>query len=358
MAVTLRDVAVLAGVSTITASRALNNSGYVSPPTRARVRAAADELHYVRNAVAGSLRSRKTQLFAFLTGITNPFWAAVDSAIEDAALDASYSVILCNTDENPAKEARYIELLLRMRVDGLIIAPTHDSLASLQDLGPQQLPFVLIDRQVSGVAADCVRGDSRGGAQQLTAHLLATGYREIGMITGAPTVSTAVERAAGYREALGAAGVPVDETLVRFGGYNASWGYRATQELMARRPRPDAIFAANNFLALGVLEALHTLGLRVPQDVAVVCFDDTTQPNAARFLTTVVQPAAEMGRIAVRLLLDRLAQPDKPAEDIVLPVDFIVRESCGCRPALDPGAWDGVAAPLAGRALAGGLPPT
>ena len=128
MAVTLRDVAARAGVSAITVSRALNNSGYVSQETRARVLAVADELNYVPNAVASSLRSNKTQLFALLTEITNPFWAVVERSIEDAALEAGYGVILCNTAEDESREARYIDLLMRMRVDGIIIAPTRELL--------------------------------------------------------------------------------------------------------------------------------------------------------------------------------------------------------------------------------------
>ncbi|HET7080425.1 MAG TPA: LacI family DNA-binding transcriptional regulator [Chloroflexia bacterium] len=332
MAVTLRDVAALAGVSAITASRALNNSGYVSQQTRARVLAAADQLSYVPNAVASSLRSNKTQLFAFLTDITNPFWALVERSIEDAAQEGGYSVILCNTDEDRVKEARYIDLLLRMRVDGLIIAPTRGSTGILQTLARRQLPFVLIDRLVQGVVADSVRGDSRGGAYTITQHLIATGYRRIGIISGPLTVSTAEERVAGYKQALEEAGRAPDPSLILYGQYSESWGYQATQKLMARRSCPDAIFAANNFIALGVLEALHTSGLQVPQDVAVVSFDDVTQITSTRFLTTIVQPAAEMGRIAVRLLLDRLAGPDKAPEDIVLPVELILGSSCGCDP--------------------------
>ena len=330
MPVTLRDVAARAGVSAITVSRALNNSGYVSLETRARIRLIAAELNYVPNAVASSLRSSKTRLLAFLTDITNPFWALVERSIEDVATEAGYAVILCNTAEDPAKEARYIELLQRMRVDGLILAPTHESAAILQNLGRRELPFVLIDRLVAGVIADSVRGDSRGGAYQMTTHLLATGYRRIAMISGPPTVSTAAERVAGYKQALIEAGHPVDPDLILYGPYAESWGYQAGQLLMARRLPPDALFAANNFIALGLLEALHTCGLRVPEDVAVVAFDDVTQWTSVRFLTTAIQPAQEMGRIAVRLLLDRLAQPTKPVEEIVLPVEFLVRRSCGC----------------------------
>ena len=183
MAVTLREVAARAGVSAITVSRALNNTGYVSADTRERISAAVAELNYVPNAVASSLRSNRTQLFALLlTDVTNPFWTTVARAVEDTAMDAGYAVILCNTDEDEAKEARYLDLLLRRRIDGLVIAPTEASTRILHSLEGRLVPFVLLDRLVDGVVADSVRGDSYGGAHQLTTHLLETGHRRIGMM--------------------------------------------------------------------------------------------------------------------------------------------------------------------------------
>src|SRR5438067_12566803 len=180
MATTLRDVAARAGVSAITVSRALNNTGYVSLETRERINAAVAELNYVPNAVASSLRSNKTQLLALLlTDITNPFWTTVARAVEDGAMEAGYGVILCNTDEEQAKEARYLDLLLRRRIDGLVVAPTSKSTEILQNLKHRLVPFVLVDRLVEGVIADSVRGDSRGGARQMTLHLLQTGHRRI-----------------------------------------------------------------------------------------------------------------------------------------------------------------------------------
>lgn len=329
MAVTLREVAARAGVSPITVSRALNNTGYVSQDVRARVFRAAAELNYVPNAVASSLRSNKTQLLALLAGVTNPFWASVARGIEETATEAGYGVLLCNTDDDPAKEVRYIDQLVRRRIDGLIIAATRDSASVLQDLGRHQ-PFVLIDRVVEGVEADSVRGDNRGAARRMTEHLLSTGFSRIGVITGSHNVSTAEERAEGYRAAMAQAGLPVQEEMILYGQYTENWGYQATHEFMSRPTPPDALFAANNFIALGVLEALHTLSLNVPQDVAVVCFDDTTNLPSARFLTTASQPAEQMGRIATRLLLERLAEPGKAPQDIVLPIELVVRSSCGC----------------------------
>src|SRR5690242_19812212 len=176
MTATLHDVAAKAGVSAITVSRALNNTGHVSADTRQRILDAVSELNYVPNALASSLRSQRTQLLALLlTDITNPFWTTVARGVEDAAIAAGYAVILCNTDENPAKEARYLDLLLRRRVDGLIVGPTSESAALLQNLKRRQVPFVLIDRRVGGLVADSVRGDSYSGAYQLTRHLLDTG---------------------------------------------------------------------------------------------------------------------------------------------------------------------------------------
>jgi LacI family transcriptional regulator len=331
MAVTLREVAARAGVSPITVSRALNNTGYVSQDVRERVFRAAEELGYIPNAVASSLRSSKTQLLALLAGVTNPFWASVARGIEEVATEAGYGVLLCNTDDDPAKEVRYIDQLARRRIDGLIIAATKGSASVLQRLGRHQ-PFVLIDRMVEGVEADTVRGDNSGAAYRMTQHLLSTGFSRIGVISGSHNVSTAEERVAGYRAAMAEAGVPVQEDMILCGQYTESWGYQATHELMTRPTPPDALFAANNFIALGVLEALHTLGLNVPQDVAVVCFDDTTNLPSARFLTTASQPAEQMGRMAASLLLDRLAEPGRAPRDLVLPIELVVRSSCGCAP--------------------------
>jgi len=334
MAVTLREVAARAGVSAITVSRALNNTGHVSAQTRERISAAVAELNYVPNAVASSLRSNRTQLFALLlTDVTNPFWTTVARAVEDTAMDAGYAVILCNTDEDEAKEARYLDLLLRRRIDGLIVAPTEASTEILRNLQRRLVPYVLFDRLVEGVTADSVRGDSRGGAYELTMHLLRTGYRRIGMIAGPHTVSTAEDRVQGYRDALAHAGVEFDPQLVHYGPYRESWGYEAAHILMSSPDRPNALFAANNFIALGVLQALNGLGLSVPEDVALVCFDDIPRfSTGAPFLTMSVQPAAEMGIVAIRLLLERIGNPDLEARDVVLPTRLVIRTSCGCKP--------------------------
>src|SRR3954453_4468839 len=331
MTITLRDVAARAGVSANTVSRALNKTGYVNRQTQLRIEAAVAELGYVPNAVASSLRSKKTQLFALLlTDITNPFWTTIARGVEDAAMEAGYAVILCNTDEDLSKEARYLDLLLRKRIDGMVIAPTAESTDILQNLERRDIPFVLVDRLVNNVVADSIRGDSEIGAYGLTMHLLSTGYRRIGMLGGPPGISTTEERVAGYAKALVDTGLGADSHLLLYGHFTESWGYQATLELMSRQPRPDALFAANNTIALGVLEALRVLGLRVPRDIAVVCFDDTTQFLAGKFLTAAMQPAREMGRVAVELLLARLADPKRVVQDIVLPTELVIRSSCGC----------------------------
>jgi LacI family transcriptional regulator len=334
MTATIHDVANRAGVSAITVSRALNNTGYVNIRTRQRIMDAVMELNYVPNVLARSLRSQRTQLLALLiTDITNPFWTTVARGVEDAAIEAGYAIILCNTDEDPAKEARYLDLLLRRRVDGLIISPSVESAGLLDNLQQRAVPFVLIDRQVTGLVADSVRGDSYSGAYQLTNHLLKTGYRQIAMIGGPVTVSTAEDRMRGYLAALQDAHITPNPRLIRRGAYHAAAGRAAMADLLAAEPCPAAVFAGNNAIALGVMEALHAANLRVPDDVALVSFDDFPSPLGGRpFLTAVVQPARQLGREALRLLLERLAGTDRAPEDLVFPTQLIIRRSCGCNP--------------------------
>jgi len=332
VSVTLRDVAAKSGVSSVTVSRALNNSGYVSEKVRQRIAVAVAELNYVPNSVASSLRSKRTRLLALLLpDITNPFWTTVARSVEDAATEQGYAVILCNTDEDPSKEGRYIELLLRRRIDGLIVGPTNESFESLKRLMQHGVHFVLVDRRVEGLSVDCVKSDSYDGAHQVTRHLLETGHKRIAIITGPMTVPTSKDRVAGYVAAHQACGSAINDKLIFVGSYCQSWGFKAASDLLSGNPCPDAIFAANSLIALGVLEAARTLNLRIPDDIALVSFDELPQITVAnRFLTSVIQPSEDMGRLTIRLLLDRLANPDRAIQEITLPVKLLIGTSCGC----------------------------
>ncbi|MCL6431792.1 MAG: LacI family transcriptional regulator [Anaerolineae bacterium] len=326
---TIREVARKAGVAAITVSRVINRTGYVSEETRQRVEEAIAELDYVPNVLARGLRSSRTHTLGLLvTDITNGFWTTVARGAEDAAVGNGYSVFLCNTDESATKQEQYLRALLSHRVEGAIIAPASSDRSALTALERARLPFVIVDRRVPGVNADLVLGDSLGGARELVEHLLARGHRRIAHLGGPVGVSTADDRERGYREALMAAGIGVEPGLVQRGDYKLESGRRLMRQLLGCSPLPTAVFAANNVLAVGALAALRERGLRVPEDMALVCFDDLPQASLIDpFLTVAAQPAYELGATAVRLLLERLAHPGRPPETVVLPVQLLIRRS-------------------------------
>ncbi len=332
---TIRDVAERAGVAPITVSRVINNSGYVSEETRARVEAAIAELQYVPNSLARSLRFKRTHTLALvLTDITNPFWTTVARGVEDAASRHGFNVILCNTDENEDKQTEYLNVLLQKQVDGFLLVPARSTAEPITLIQRQRVPVVVLDRQVPGAQVDIVRGDSEGGAYELTRLLLSLGHRRIVMLSGPRGVSTAVDRVTGYRRALTEAGIAEDAMLIYYGEYTQDGGYHMTQQALTAQPRPTALFAANNFIAIGALRALREAGLQVPEDITLVCFDDIPATLVIEpFLTVVAQPAYEMGQRATELLLARLSgQAPDEYQEIVLPAQVIIRRSC-CPPA-------------------------
>jgi LacI family transcriptional regulator len=329
---TIHDVARLAGVASITVSRAVNNSGYVSAEKRARIEAAIAELGYVPNELARSLRSKGTHTLGMvLTDITNPFWTTVARGLEDAASDAGYNVFLCNSDESEAEEEVYLRTLLQKQVDGVLLVPASSSTASLEYLRKHATPVVVIDRRMSYPEIDMVRGDSEGGAYQLTHLLLELGHRRIGVLGGREEVSTVEDRVAGYRRALAESGVEFDPDLVVYGAFTQDSGYEMVGSILKKPSPPTALFAINNFIAIGALRALRDVGIRVPDDMAMVTFDDLPYGLVLEpFFTVASQPAYEMGRRATELLLARLSgdQLDGPQE-VVLPTQLIVRTSSG-----------------------------
>jgi len=327
---TIRDVAKRAGVAPITVSRVVNGSGCVSQATRARVERAIADLGYVPNTLARSLRSRQTQTLALvLTDIANPFWTTVARGVEDAASDAGYTVILCNTDESEVEQGRYLRVLAQKQVDGILLVPARSTTEPVAFLRRQGTPVVVLDRRVPDGQVDVVRCDSTGGAYRLVRLLLARGHRRVALLGGPRGVSTADDRVAGYRRALAERGLDVDGAPVYRGSFTQASGYEMTRRALAATPRPTALFAANNFIAIGAIRALRDAGLRVPEDVALVAFDDLPPALVIDpFLTVAAQPAYEMGRRATELLLARLSgEAPEAHQEIVLPTQVIVRQS-------------------------------
>ncbi len=328
---TIHDVAKRAGVAPITVSRVINNSGYASDETRRRVEEAAAELGYVPNRMARGLRTKRSNTLALvLSDITNPFFTTVARGVEDAASAAGYTVTFCNTDEDAEKEKRYLDLLIQQQVDGILLVPAHGTADMVEYVQKHDTPVVVLDRRLSESKADVVRCDSEGGAYQLTQLLLGLGHRRIALLGGPQGASTAEDRQAGYHRAMAEADQDV-AGLEQCGFFTQESGYAMAKEAVTRSPRPTALFAANNFIAIGALKALLDSDLAVPEDVALVGFDDLPPALVTfPFLTVAAQPAYEMAQKGAELLLARMAGGESQAyQEIVLQTEVIVRRSSG-----------------------------
>lgn len=328
---TIHDVAKLAGVAPITVSRVINNSGYINEKTREKVEVAIARLGYVPNVLARSLKSKRTNTLALVfTDITNPFFTIIARGVEDTAGYAGFNVIFCNTDESQEKEDNYIQVILQKQVDGILLVPAGSNTKSIQIIKDQGTPLVVLDRRIDNADVDIVRGDSVGGAKLLTQHLIDLGHRHITLINGPHNVSTAEDRLIGYKRTMEENGLK-DNIQSFYGSFTQASGNHLTQMVFDKDTKPTAIFAANNLIAVGVLRALNGLGLRVPEDVALVSFDDIPDNlTMFPFMTAVSQPSYEMGKTATELLIARIKNVSASGyQDIVLPVDFIERNSSG-----------------------------
>jgi len=324
---TITDVARAAKVSAATVSRVLNGNGRVAPERAERVKEAAARLGYNPFGPARALRQRLTRVWAAIVAdIGNPFFTALVRGIEDVARAENHRLVLCNSDEDLATEASYIDIVLAERMGGVVIAVASHAESSLAPLLEHGVPTVAVDRRPDVLRVDAVVVDNRLGAEEAVTHLLANGYRRIACVTGPTRVNTANERLDGYRDALAKYGAAADRSLVRRADFKEEGGYRATRSLLAIDKPPDAVFVTNNPMALGALRAVREAGCRVPDDVGLVGFDDspwttlTTPP-----LTVVVQPAYEIGRAAAQLLAT--SGEDRAARTIVLSPRLVVRES-------------------------------
>jgi LacI family transcriptional regulator len=332
MGVTVKDVAQAAGVSQATAARALGGYGYVSTVARRAIEQAARDLGYRRHAVAQALASNVTHTVGLVVSdIENPFFAAVARGLSDVLEPEGYTILLANSDEDLEREERLVEAFRSRRVDGLAVAPSVSSaIPHLTDLVSADVPLVLFDRPVRGLRVDVVLVDNKDGARVAVEHLLRLGHTRIGLVSDPPEIASSAERIRGYRAALEAAGLPIDERLIALTGSTRAEGYNGARALMETRRRPSAIFTANNMMSVGTLLALRDLGLRVPQDVALVGFDDLEWTTLIEPpLTVVRQPVQEIGwRTAERLLARMRGDRSRPRR-IRLATEFVVRGSCG-----------------------------
>ena len=330
---TIHDVARRAGVSISTVSHVINETRHVNSATRERVLAAMVELNYQPNRLARSLRNRRTHtLGVLLPNSANPFFAQVLLGIEAACFDHGYNFILGNANELAERELAYLDVLLSKQVDGILLVSTGAYEEALSFLSTRGAPVVMVDRSPGPAyceTIDTVFTDNHGGGRLATEYLLGLGHRRIACISGPSLLTSSAGRVDGYREALAAAGAAVDETLIVPGDFQHESGYQACRALMALPQPPSAIFVCNDLMAVGALCAIHEAGLRVPEDVSVIGFDNIALSSySVPRLTTIAQPTEQLGRTAVDLMLGRLAEREAPAHNERLPVWLIERDSC------------------------------
>jgi LacI family transcriptional regulator len=326
---TIREVAESAGVSYATVSHVINNTRLVSQETRERVLTAMEALNYRPNTLARSLRQGKTNTIGLvLPDSANPFFAEISRSIEDEAFKKGYSVFLCNTERDTQRELFYVNVLSNKQVDGIIFVAAGDQADSLDFLLRQRMPVVMIDRDLPNVEVDAVLTDHQLGGFLATRHLIELGHECIACIAGPSTITPSAERMTGYQRALEQAGLSYDERLIIRGDYHAQSGMETTHSILKMNPRPTAIFALNDLMALGALRAAAEAGYSVPRDLAVVGYDDL---ELAQFtnppLTTIAQPKKEIGSQAVHLLVDRMARKSLPPSRVVLAPELIIRRS-------------------------------
>ncbi len=327
---TLHDVAKRAGVSPMTVSRVVNGSGIVSARLRMRVEQALAETGYMPNTLARSLRARRTDTIALLLpDMTNPFFTTLAHGVEAAAREAGLTLILANTDEREDEEQRLTQILLQRQVDGILVVPAGTGAETIRLCREHGVALVAVDRRPSTPGADVVRADSEAGAMALGRLLAELGHRDMAILSGPSAVPSAVDRVLGFRRAVVEEhGLP--EPSVLYGAFTIDSGREMAIRAMAAKPPPSALFAANNFIAIGTLHALDGLGLRVPEDVAVVGFDDLPEAMVTfPFLTVAAQPAYEIGAESVAVLVDRLANPERLPREVILPTRIVVRRSSG-----------------------------
>jgi len=326
----IKDVARLAGVSPACVSLALNNKPYVSQGTKERIYKAIRQLNYRPNIIARSLRKKKTTTIGLvLPDITNPFFPEVARGVETRAREYGFNVILCNTDADPLLEKQYIEVLLAKQIDGLILTSAHSG-NDLSQYAREDCPVVLVNRELFPGKFDFVGIDNVASAKLVVNHLVKLGHRKIAFIKGEPASSASSGRYEGYKIALKEAGISYSEDLVKTGYLKYDGGYRATQFFLKNPSPPTAIFSANDMMALGAIDACRERGVKVPQDVAIVGFDDIWLASLKGIeLTTVRQPRYLMGVRAVDLMIERITGKRGKVRRVILSATLVIRKTCG-----------------------------
>lgn len=326
----MKDVARLAGVSTSTVSHVINKDRFVSDAITGKVDAAIKELNYAPSALARSLKLNQTRTIGMLiTASTNPFYSELVRGVERSCFERGYSLVLCNTEGDEQRMNRNLETLMQKRVDGLLLLCTETHQPSLEIMQRYpSIPSVMMDWAPFDGDSDLIQDNSLLGGDMATRYLIERGYTRIACIAGPLDKTPARLRLEGYREAMNNAKLPIPAGYEITSNFEFGGGFDAMQQLLTHTVRPDAVFVGNDAMAVGVYQSLYQAGLRIPQDVAVIGYDDI---ELARYmtppLTTIHQPKDELGELAIDVLIHRIAQPGQKQQRMQLTPELVVRGS-------------------------------
>ena len=335
----IKDVAEKAGVSITSVSHVINETRYVSDDLKTRVLSAMEALNYRPNTLARSLRSGRSRTIGLvIPDISNLFFAEISRKIEDKGFEYGYSVILCNTDDDLEKEKRYIDVLLEKQVDGIIFISAGEAKENILKQMEMDIPIVVADRDIPNLTSDVVLIDNHEGGYEATNYLIFLNHKRIACITGPSLVTPSALRVEGYKHALKDAGIPINESLICQGDFRYESGENCMQNLL-NNPEPiTAVFVCNDMMALGAFRAIHEYGMKIPENISVVGFDNIPLSQTAYpALTTMAQPIAEMANISVDLLVERIQFKQKLKRNhegeldfkrLVLKANLVERESC------------------------------
>ncbi|MCA1802651.1 MAG: LacI family transcriptional regulator [Rhodothermaceae bacterium] len=334
--ITLKEVAEAVGVSTMTVSRVINNRPNVDEKTRKKILEAAKKMGYTPNHVAKSLVSSRTYTIGvIIPEISHSFFPEVVRGIEEATNNKNYQIFLTNTSDNFGKEQKVLNALRSKRVDGILVSSslTTDDFSFYKLIIKSGLPLVFFDRGIEDIGASCIGVNDKTASRQITEHLISHKYKRIGYLSGPKRVSIGKERFNGYIEAMTRHNLEIDERLIIENGFNEKCGYAAMNELLAlpKEIWPRAVVAVNDPVAFGAMDAIREAGLSIPNDIAIVGFtDDIRAKLVACPLTTVQQPAYEVGKKAASKLIRTIENKDEPVETVELITKLVIRKSCGC----------------------------
>ena len=329
---TIKDVARLAGVSTATVSHVINGTRYVSQELYTRVTEAMERLKYHPNRLAQSLRSGETKSIGLIVpDNSNPFFCEVARICEDVGFQNGYNVFLCNSDDSVEKESAYINMLIAKQIDGLILISSGSDSTALRELARLNIPVVITDRDSPRLAYDRVLVNNQRGGYQATRHLIELGHRRIACISGPEKMLTSQQRVNGYRRALKEAGIAAHPKYLLHGDFRFQSGEDAMQQLLLVDPRPTAVFACNDLMAIGALRALHRAGLQAPEQLSLIGFDNISFASVVvPALTSIAHPVKELAQTSMKLLLDHIKNSDhkRKARRVVLDPCLVERDSC------------------------------